>query len=102
MWGLVNHVVPHDELLPFARQLAADVVSNDQMGVRRMLRTYDEGSLTTAEARGTIEDRVSREWEGPGFDPVSSRPAARRSSTAAAPSNSLNRRGTARPRGVRQ
>ncbi len=28
--GLVNHVVPHDELLPFARGLAADIVSNDQ------------------------------------------------------------------------
>src|SRR5262245_56125120 len=29
-WGLVNHVVPHDELLPFCRGLAADIVSNDQ------------------------------------------------------------------------
>src|SRR3954447_26153667 len=32
-WGLVNHVVPHDELLPFCKQLAADAVSNDQRGV---------------------------------------------------------------------
>ena len=71
VWGLVNHVVPHDELLPYARQLGADVVSNDQMGVRRMLRTYDEASLTTADGAWEIEDRVSREWEGPGFDPVS-------------------------------
>src|SRR5215470_4452958 len=30
-WGLVNHVVPHDQLLPFARGLGADIVSNDQM-----------------------------------------------------------------------
>ena len=71
VWGLVNHVVPHDELLPYVRQLGADVVSNDQMGVRRMLRTYDEGSLTTADDAWEIEDRVSREWEGPGFDPAS-------------------------------
>ena len=35
--GLVNHVVPHDELLPFAQKLAADIVSNDQVGVRRLL-----------------------------------------------------------------
>jgi enoyl-CoA hydratase len=71
VWGLVNHVVPHDELMPFALQLGADVVSNDQMGVRRMLATYDEGSLTTAGEAWAIEDRVSRAWEGPGFDPAS-------------------------------
>ncbi len=71
VWGLVNHVVPHEELLPFAKQLAADVVSNDPMGVRQMLQTYAEGSLGTAEAAWTLEDRVSREWEGPGFDPAS-------------------------------
>ena len=71
VWGLVNHVVPHEELLPFAKQLAADVVSNDPMGVRQMLQTYAAGSLGTAEAAWTLEDRVSREWEGPGFDPAS-------------------------------
>ncbi len=38
--GLVNHVVPHDELLPFARALAGDIVSNDQLGVRRLLEHY--------------------------------------------------------------
>jgi enoyl-CoA hydratase len=71
VWGLVNHVVPHDELLPFVRRLASDVVSNDQMGVRQMLATYEAGSLTTLEEAWAIEDRVSREWEGPGFDPAS-------------------------------
>jgi enoyl-CoA hydratase len=68
-WGLVNHVVPHDELLPFCRGLAADIVSNDQPGVRRILQTYAEVSLTTLDEGWTIEDRVSREWEGGGFDP---------------------------------
>jgi enoyl-CoA hydratase len=68
-WGLVNHVVPHDELLPFCRGLAADIVSNDQPGVRRILQTYSEVSLTTLDEGWTIEDRVSREWEGGGFDP---------------------------------
>src|SRR4051794_27899681 len=46
-WGLVNHVVPHDELLPFARAIAADIVSNDQDGVRHVIDTYDAGNLTT-------------------------------------------------------
>lgn len=70
-WGLVNEVVPHDELLPYCRQLAADIVSNDQMGVRRMLQTYNEVTATTVDEGWEIEARVSREWEGPGFDPAS-------------------------------
>ena len=50
-WGLVNHVVPHAELLPYCRQLAADCRTIDQLAVRRMLATYDENSLTTTEKR---------------------------------------------------
>jgi enoyl-CoA hydratase len=38
--GLVNHVVAHDDLLPFTRRLAADIVSNDAVGVRRLLQNY--------------------------------------------------------------
>jgi enoyl-CoA hydratase len=68
-WGLVNHVVPHAELLPFCRQLAADCRTIDQVAVRRMLRTYEEGSLVTVDEAWAIEDRVSREWQGEGFDP---------------------------------
>ncbi len=70
-WGLVNHVVPHEELLPFTRALALDIVSNDQAGVRRLFKTYDEVTLTTLEEGWVIEDRVSRAWEGGGFDPAS-------------------------------
>lgn len=69
-WGLVNHVVPHDELLPFCRQLAADTVSNDQRGVQRMIQTYNEVTSTTIDEGWKIEARVSREWEGAGFDPA--------------------------------
>ena len=69
-WGLVNHVVPHDELLSYCRQLAADCRSVDQLGVRRMLSTYDRNSLVTDEEAWRIEDEVSRSWEGPGFDPA--------------------------------
>lgn len=70
-WGLVNHVVPHDDLLSFSRALAADIVSNDQAGVRRMLRTYAEVTDTTVAEGWEIEARVSRDWDGPGFDPAS-------------------------------
>ena len=69
-WGLVNHVVPHAELLPYCRQLAADCRTIDQLAVRRMLATYVENSLTTIGDAWLIEDRVSRSWEGSGFDPV--------------------------------
>lgn len=70
-WGLVNEVVPHDELLPYCRQLAADIVSNDQMGVRRMRRTYEENADLPGAQQWENEEAVSRSWEGPGFDPAS-------------------------------
>jgi enoyl-CoA hydratase len=67
-WGLVNHVVPHDELVPFAQRLAADIASNDQSGVRRMLQTYDEGVLVSGEEAWAIEGRVAGEWQAGGRD----------------------------------
>jgi enoyl-CoA hydratase len=70
-WGLLNEVVPHDELLPYCRKLAADIVSNDQLGVRRMVQTYNEVTATTVDEGWRIEAKVSRDWEGPGFDPAS-------------------------------
>ena len=69
-WGLVNHVVPHAELLPYTRQLAADCRTIDQVAVRRMLSTYDRNSLVTDAEAWRIEDEVSRNWEGSGFDPA--------------------------------
>jgi len=65
-WGLVNHVVAHDELLPFCRRLGGDIASNDQAGVRRLLQTYDEGALVTGAEADALEVRVSREWMASG------------------------------------
>jgi enoyl-CoA hydratase len=65
-WGLVNHVVPHGELLPFCRRLAADICSNDQAGVHRILRTYDDGALVTGAEAWALEASVSREWRRAG------------------------------------
>ena len=67
-WGLVNHVVAHDELVPFAQSLAADIASNDQAGVRRMLQTYDEGVLVDGREAWAIEGRVAGEWQAGGRD----------------------------------
>ncbi|MGH9114134.1 MAG: enoyl-CoA hydratase-related protein, partial [Acidimicrobiales bacterium] len=69
-WGLVNHVVAHDELLPFCRRLASDIVSNDQTAVRRILRTYAEGSLLSAGEAWRVEAAVAEEWQGRGLDPA--------------------------------
>lgn len=69
-WGLVNHVVPHDQLLEFCHGLARDCISIDQRAVRRMLQTYREVADTTVAEGWVLEDRASREWEGAGFDPA--------------------------------
>jgi enoyl-CoA hydratase len=60
--GLVNHVVAHEELLPFTRQLALDIASNDSAGVRNVLATYREEERATDFATRHIELRRSQEW----------------------------------------
>lgn len=69
-WGLVNHVVPHDDLLPTCRRLAADIVSNDQRAVRRLKQTYDDGALLSAGDAWMLETTVAAEWQGAGLDPA--------------------------------
>jgi enoyl-CoA hydratase len=70
-WGLVNHVVKHEELLPFTRGLAADLIGNDQRGVRQIRKTYDAVTSGTVGDGWDIERRDSREWQRTaGFDPA--------------------------------
>ncbi len=69
-WGLVNEVVPHADLLPRCQALAADIVGNDRDGVRRMLRTYHDGSLVGADAAWELEAAVSRDWARTRLDPA--------------------------------
>lgn len=69
-FGLVNHVVPHAELLPFTRQIAADIAGNDQAGVRRMLETYDAVTGTTVVDGWQVERRMATEWQAGRFDPA--------------------------------
>lgn len=65
--GLVNHVVAHAELMPFTRRIAADIIGNDQPGVRQIRSTYAE---ITAERPGwEIEARDGVAWRKATFSP---------------------------------
>jgi len=75
-WGLVNHVVPHGDVLATARRLALDIVGNDQPGVRQIRRTYAE---IHADTEGwAIEGRDGARWQKEQFAPekVAARRAA--------------------------
>lgn len=66
-FGLVNHVVPHSDLLPFTRRIARDIIGNDQPGVRQIRRTYRD---IHASADGwAIEARDGAEWRRSSFSP---------------------------------
>jgi enoyl-CoA hydratase len=67
-WGLVNHVVPHANLLDFARQLAGDAASSDQDAMRTILATYDEGSQGTGRQAMVLEAQVHARWHARGID----------------------------------
>jgi enoyl-CoA hydratase len=69
-WGLVNHVVPHDRLIPFTRRLALDVIDNDQAGVRQIRATYAEVAATTVAEGWAVEARDARAWSAARFDPA--------------------------------
>ena len=66
-FGLVNHVVPHDELIPFTRRIARDIIGNDQPGVRQIRRTYRD--IHAATDGWTIEARDGAEWRRTSFSP---------------------------------
>lgn len=68
-WGLVNHVVPHDDLLSFTHGLAADIASSDQRAVRQIYATYAAGSLVTTGDAWLVESDVAAAWQGKGLDP---------------------------------
>ena len=68
-WGLVNHVVAHDELLPFARALAVDIASNDAGTLATLLDSYNEGSRGTVADAWHVEGRAFRVWQRVALDP---------------------------------
>jgi enoyl-CoA hydratase len=66
-FGLVNHVVPHAELLPFTRSLAADIIGNDQDGVRQIRATY--AAIAHDDDAWEQEARDARAWQRTMFSP---------------------------------
>jgi enoyl-CoA hydratase len=65
--GLVNHVVPHADLLPFTRALATDIIGNDQPGVRQIRATY--AAIAHDDDGWETEARDSRAWQRSQFSP---------------------------------
>ena len=60
----MNHVVPHDELLPFTRRLAADIVNNDQVSVRRLLPHFRQiANAATLDEAHLIEGFMAETWQ---------------------------------------
>lgn len=61
--GLVNHVVPHDELLPTARRLARDIADNDPKAVRAVNATYTAVNELPLGEGLDVEEQRMREWQ---------------------------------------
>jgi enoyl-CoA hydratase len=67
-WGLVNHVVPHAELMSFTGRLAADAASNDPAAVQAIFATYREVSQVTGAEAAAVEQRAHERWHAGGID----------------------------------
>jgi enoyl-CoA hydratase len=66
-FGLVNHVVPHADLIPFTRQIALDIIGNEQDGVRQIRSTY--ASHAQEMDKWEHESAVGTQWREAQFDP---------------------------------
>jgi enoyl-CoA hydratase len=65
-WGLVNEVVPHDELVPRALALGRDVTTVPDTAVAAMKRLYWATHSVTAADAVVVEREVSRQWRASG------------------------------------
>jgi enoyl-CoA hydratase len=59
-WGLVNRVVPAEELLPTCEALARDIVSTDPVTRGEIRRIMDAGWASTLDDGLALEDEASR------------------------------------------
>ncbi|MEW6471705.1 MAG: enoyl-CoA hydratase [Actinomycetota bacterium] len=64
--GLVNHVVPHDELLPTALRLAGDIAAGDPRTVAALHATYRDVAERPLADGLELERRRFQEWR---YDP---------------------------------
>jgi enoyl-CoA hydratase len=76
-WGLVNLVVPHEELLATSTLLARDVCSNDRAAVAALLTLYDDNAADQIATGQKREWNVARDWRDRMYAPerVASRQA---------------------------
>jgi enoyl-CoA hydratase len=58
----VNHVVAHDDLIPFALAMAADITAGDAPAVARILQTYAQQDALVALPARQIESDAQRVW----------------------------------------
>ena len=65
-FGLVNHLVPHDQLMATAVGIARDIASNDGAAVEALLASYKRIAATTVGEGLTIEADVDRMAAAPG------------------------------------
>src|SRR5246500_4520229 len=79
--GLVTEVVPHDQLLATARQVAASIVGNNQSAVRALLASYHRIDESQTGAGLWLEAAAARQFRTSGDD------------IAANPEAGLDRRG---------
>ncbi len=69
-WGLVNEVVPHDQLLARACELAADMVSVPEAGLAGIKAAYRTAAAPHDDAALGAEQQYSRHWSKSTFDPA--------------------------------
>jgi enoyl-CoA hydratase len=73
--GLVTEVVPHEHLLPAARQVAASIVGNNQNAVRALLASYHRIDETQTSTGLWLEASAARQYRTSGDDIAANREA---------------------------
>jgi len=69
-WGIVSRVVPHAELLPAARALAADIVGNDPETVVAVNQMYRAAEALPYPEALALEAAMARDWQAVHNDPA--------------------------------
>ena len=70
-WGLVTEVVPHEQLLPRALEIAGEIAAAPADVVRRLRDVYDRGAAVSEDEAWDIERTAAMQFaaEG-GYDPA--------------------------------
>ena len=68
-WGIVSRVVPHADLMPTARALAADIAGNDPEAVVAVNRMYQAGEARPYPEALEVEAAMARDWQAAHHDP---------------------------------